>query len=68
MKLQTVCTSDKAAKTKVSVKEKVSREMSISAQREELRAGRLESEGEMQEKEKETECIKETSCEQNMRG
>lgn len=35
MKLQTTCTSDKAAHTKVSVKEKVSREMSISAQREE---------------------------------
>lgn len=35
MKLQTARTSDKAVHTKVSVKEKVSREMSISAQREE---------------------------------
>lgn len=35
MKLQTTCASDKAAHIKVSVKEKVSREMSISAQREE---------------------------------
>lgn len=38
MKLQTTCASDKAAHIKVSVKEKVSREMSISTQREE--AGR----------------------------
>lgn len=35
MKLQTTCASDKAAHIKVSVKEKVSREMSISTQREE---------------------------------
>lgn len=34
MKLQTTCTSDKAAHINVSVREKVSREMSISAQRE----------------------------------
>lgn len=33
MKLQTTCASDKAAHIKVSVKEKVSGEMSISAQR-----------------------------------
>lgn len=37
MKLQTTCASDKAAHINVSVREKVSREMSISAQREESR-------------------------------
>lgn len=37
MKLQTTCASDKAAHINVSVREKVSRKMSISAQREESR-------------------------------
>lgn len=37
MKLQTTCASDKAAHINVIVREKVSREMSISAQREESR-------------------------------
>lgn len=37
MKLQTTCASDKAARIKVSVREKVRREMSINAQREEKR-------------------------------
>lgn len=48
MKLQTSCASDKAAHIKVSVKEKVSRKMSISAQREESKKleGERESEGE----------------------
>lgn len=70
MKLQTTCASDKAAHIKVSVKEKVSREMSISAQREESQ----ELEGEKvrekcrQEKEKKAESIKERSHTQNMRG
>lgn len=60
MKLQTTCASDKAAHIKVSVKEKVSREMSICAQREESQ----EREGEKvrekcgQEKEKKIESKK----------
>lgn len=47
MKLQTTCASDKAAHIKVSVKEKVSRKMSISAQREESWDLEGESEGKM---------------------
>lgn len=56
MKLQTTRASDKAAHTEVSVKEKVSREMSISAQREErLKEGENVSEtcGKKKKQEKE---------------
>ena len=64
MKLQTTCASDKAAHIKVSVKEKVSREMSISARREaswELEGEKV-SEKCRQEREKKAESIKERSC------
>lgn len=72
MKLQTTRASDKAAHTEVSVKEKVSREMSISAQREErLKEGENVSETCGKKKktgERKTESIKERSNNQNMRG
>ena len=66
MKLQTTCASDKAARSKVSVKEKVSKEMSISAKREESQ----EPEGEKvtQEKEKTLNQSKKDHATQNMRN
>lgn len=66
MKLQTTCASDKAVRSKVSVKEKVSEEMSISAKREESQ----EPEGEKvrQEKEKTLNPSKKDHATQYMRN
>lgn len=71
MKLQTTCASDKAAHIKVSVKEKVSREMSISAQREEsleLEGGKVREKNVDRKEREKTESIRERSCTPNMRG
>lgn len=70
MKLQTTCTSDKAAHINVSVWEKVSMEMSISTQREESweLGGEKVRQKCRQEREKKLNPLKESSCTQNTSG
>lgn len=61
MKLQTTCASDKAAHINVSVKERVSSEMSISTQRGEIGGQRVD-----EKREEKAQSIRERSHNQNM--